>query len=88
VPLGVARSIAYCDRVLTHPELPRRASPKADRVSFYAIRVAIRILFDRSRGRRARQAILFTLMAIVCCRVGYYILLPGMDWNRILEAIR
>lgn len=61
------------------PVIPRRASPKGDRVSFYPLRVAFRILFDSRRGRRARRAILFTMLALICFRIGYYIALPGVD---------
>ena len=60
--------------------IPRKESPKGDRVSFHALRVGFRILFHSQRGRRARRAILFTLLALLCVRIGYFIALPGIDW--------
>jgi hypothetical protein len=65
--------------MLTRRDIPPKASPKCDRVSFYSIRAGLRLILHRRRGQRARRAILFTLAALVCFRVGYFVLIPGID---------
>jgi hypothetical protein len=45
----------------------------------------LRLLAHSRRGRRARRAIAFTLLALVCFRIGYYVLWPGTDARHLFN---
>ena len=60
----------------TFPVRHRRISPALARDPLHPLRVGFRLLWTR-RGRRARRAILFTLLALFVFRFGTMMIMPG-----------
>ena len=58
------------------PSSRRRISPALARDPLHPLRVGFRLLWTR-RGRRARRAILFTLLALFVLRFGFFMHMPG-----------
>lgn len=60
----------------TFPVRRRRISPALAADPLHPLRVGFRLLWTR-RGRRARRAILFTLLALFVLRFGFWVNVPG-----------
>jgi hypothetical protein len=65
---------------------PRKAWAQRQRVRFHSLRAGVRILLNARHGRRARRAILVTLLALVCFRIGFSVGMPGVDFAAVWES--